>query len=165
MEKLCPLPSYVKGADLAFYFLETSALVKLYVREQGTESLLSLVSQSDGNEFGLLALAQVEFRSAVRRRERAGDISSKVVGLLLDRFERHMLGMFEMQAADDTVIHTALGLVDRHVLRAYDALQLAACLVLTQRSRMSPIFACADKRLLEAAKSEKLPVYDPCSQI
>ena len=53
---------------MAFYYLYTSALVKLYVREPGTERMLALAARSSENRLAVLALAQVELRSAVRRR-------------------------------------------------------------------------------------------------
>ena len=75
---------------MALYFLDTGALVKLYVREPGTELLLRLVAHTNEHRFALLALARVEFRSAIRRREREGDIESGIAKQLLDRFDRHL---------------------------------------------------------------------------
>jgi predicted nucleic acid-binding protein len=84
------------------------------------------------------------------------------VGLLLDRFERHVRDNFFVQSLEEEVIETAIGLVDRHPLRAYDALHLAGYVVLAQNSGKDvPIFACADERLLQAARSEKIPIFDP----
>ena len=59
---------------MAAYYLDTSAFVKLFVEEEGTDQMLKLLSAPD-NSFVLLSLARVEFRSALRRRQRAGDIS------------------------------------------------------------------------------------------
>ena len=55
---------------MALYYLETSALVKLYVRERGSERMLGLATGSEAHLFAILAVAQVEFHSAVRRRQR-----------------------------------------------------------------------------------------------
>jgi predicted nucleic acid-binding protein len=60
------------------------------------------------------------------------------------------------------VIDGACSLADRHALRAYDAVQLAGCLTLkTSSTRDEPTFVCSDRRLIEAAESEGLPVMDP----
>jgi len=66
---------------LALYYLETSALVKLYVYESGTERLVSLAASDAGHRFAILSLAQVEFRRqyAVNRGE----------GSSLNRTETH----------------------------------------------------------------------------
>lgn len=149
---------------MASYYLETSALVKLYVREAGTERLLALATPSGGNRLAILALAQVEFRSAVRRRERNREIPSPIASQLLNAFERHVAGRFLIQMVTDFVLDTACMLVDRHALRAFDAIQLAGYIVLkTARGADVPVFVCSDQELLIAAKREGAPVLDPCS--
>ena len=66
------------------HYLETSALAKLYIDEPGTELMIGLADPAAGHQFAILALAEVEFRSAVRRRERAGDLASANAVLLLE---------------------------------------------------------------------------------
>jgi len=56
---------------MAVYYLDTSALVKLYVQELGTDVVLSLTGDLEEDRLAILDLARVEFRAAVRRRERA----------------------------------------------------------------------------------------------
>ena len=149
---------------MALYYLETSALVKLYVRELGTERLLALGDRSAQNQLAILALAQVELRSAVRRRERSGEIPSPVAAQLLVAFQRHVEGRFVMQGVNDVVLDIASVLVDRHALRAFDAVQLAGYVALRNSSGANvPVFVCADKELLAAARQEAVPILDPCS--
>jgi uncharacterized protein len=147
---------------LALYYLETSALVKLYIREPGTDRLLQLASNLGENRFAVLALSQVEFRSAIRRRQRAGDIDSKIAGLVLDRFGQHLEARFLRQVLNDSVLDIASEMIDRYALRAYDAVQLAGCLALkTAMGADPPAFVCSDQQLLDAARSELLSVLDP----
>jgi predicted nucleic acid-binding protein len=149
---------------LSLYYLDTSALVKLYVREPGTEQMLRLTSQAARNQLAVLALARVEIRSALRRRERAGEIASRVVVQLLERFQHHLEAVFMRQGITEATLEDACGLVDRHGLFALDAIQLAGYLALrTSSGANTPIFVSADKQLLEAAESESIPVLDPCS--
>ena len=79
---------------MALYYLETSALVKLYVREPGTERLLQIASNASQNRLAVLALSVDEARSAIRRRQRAGDIDPKAAALVLDRLQYLMEGRF-----------------------------------------------------------------------
>ena len=147
---------------MALYYLDTSALVKLYVREAGTDRLLRLTRPELNHRFALLAIAPVEFRSAIRRRERAGDIEEPVAVEIVNRFTQHMETMFIQQALNEAVLDTASRLIDRYPLRAYDAVQLAGCLVLKAVSgKQGPIFVCSDRPLLEVAGSERLPLLDP----
>ena len=147
---------------MALYYLETSALVKLYVREPGTDHLLALATRSSDNRLAILSLSQVEFRSAIRRRERSGEIPAVVATELLDAFSRHLASRFVTQTITDFLLDIACVLVDRHALRAFDAMQLAGYVVL--RSSLgadTPVFVCSDQELLMAAKREGAPTVDP----
>jgi uncharacterized protein len=147
---------------LGLYYLETSALVKLYVEEPGTRHLLQLAGSAAGNQLALLSLSQIEFRSAIRRRERAGEISRSSAQQMLVSFQRHLEGRFLRQAVTDAVLDLAGALVDRYALRAYDAVQLAGYLALRSASPGAvPIFVCSDRALLVAAQSEAGEVLDP----
>ncbi len=147
---------------MALYYLETSALVKLYVREPGTERLLRLVSRTNNHRFAVLTLSRVEFHSAIRRREREGDIDPSLGRRLLNRFDEHMETKFVKQVINDSVLDIAASLVDQHPLRAYDAVQLAGCLTLRAGSgHDAPTFVSSDHRLIEVAQAEGLPSLDP----
>ena len=151
---------------MAFYYMETSALVKLYVRESGTERVLALANRTTENRLAILALTQVELRSAVRRRERNGEIPPLVATQLLEAFKRHVEQRFVSQVINDFVLDIASALVDRHALRAYDAAQLAGYLALRSSTGTDvPVFVCSDKVLLEAALLEGIPILDPASGI
>lgn len=149
---------------MALYYLETSALVKLYVMEPGTDRLLRLVSNPTEDRLAVLALSPIEARSAIRRRERAGDFEPKTASFILDRLRQHVEARFLIQPLTNTVLDGALEVIDRYALRAYDAIQLAGCLVLkTAAGPEAPTFVCADQQLLDAARSELLAVIDPCA--
>jgi uncharacterized protein len=147
---------------LSLYFLDTSALVKLYVQEPGTDRLLPLVGNRQ-NRFAVLTISVVEVRSAIRRRERAGDIDNQAATAILESLKSHLETRFIRQAINDTVIDAALELLDRHALRAYDAVQLAGCIVLCAIAAGAFTFVCSDRRLLEAASLEQLKVLDPAA--
>jgi len=70
------------------------------------------------------------------------------------------------QTLSEAVLETAGALIDRHPLRAYDAIQLAGCIILRSRTASElPIFVAADEKLLEAAEFEGLPILNPESRI
>jgi predicted nucleic acid-binding protein len=149
---------------LAFYYLETSALVKLYVREPGTERLLRLADRSSANRLAILSLAQVEFRSAIRRRQKAGEIPTVIATQLLEAFRRHAEARFVTQKITDFLLDVASTLVDSHGLRAFDAIQLAGYMALRSSTVNDiPLFVCADRDLLVAAEREGAPILDPCA--
>jgi uncharacterized protein len=147
---------------LALYYLETSALVKLYVREPGSARLLRLAARTNNHRFAVLVLARVEVHSAIRRRQREGDVDTPLAQHLLNQFDQHLESKFIKQMMNDALIDVATGLVDRHSLRAYDAVQLAGCIALKANSGSDePTFVCSDRRLVEAAEAEGLSSLDP----
>jgi predicted nucleic acid-binding protein len=147
---------------VAVYFLETSALVKLYVRERGTTEMVRLLSQPGDHSFAVLALSRVELRGAVRRRERQGDITGGVAQSLLSRFEQHWSGLYQVQPLTDYVLEEACRFIDRYPLRAYDSVQLAGCSAVAQTIAPTQLkFVCSDQQLLEAATSEGISTVDP----
>jgi len=149
---------------LTLYYLDSSALVKLYIREAGTERMLALAGQTPGHQLAVLALAQVEVRSAFRRRQRAGEMGDRLTEELLAAFERHLESRFLRQVLTDTMLDFACKLLDQHRLSAFDAIQLAGYFaVRTAAGRDTSVFVCADGELLAAAEIHGVPVIDPCA--
>jgi uncharacterized protein len=148
---------------LALYYLETSALVKLYVRESGTDRLLEMTSRSSDSRLAILSFSQVEFRSAIRRRERNREIPTAVAMGLLEAFGRHLQTRFVTQNVTDFVLDIANALVDRYGLRAFDAIQLGGYAVLKTATPTAetPVFVCADRDLIAAAEMEGFSTFNP----
>jgi predicted nucleic acid-binding protein len=134
------------------------------VYEPGTDRLLGLTASDAGHRFAILSLAQVEFRAAIRRRQRVGEIPDSAADELVESFRRHAEGKFLIQSFSDTLFDVALALIDSYPLRGYDAVQLAGYLVLRSISGAEePTFVCADRVLISAARNEGCPVLDPSS--
>ncbi|MGB8770204.1 MAG: type II toxin-antitoxin system VapC family toxin [Candidatus Korobacteraceae bacterium] len=149
---------------MALYYFDTSALVKLYVREAGSDRVLALAACSAGNQMAILSLAQVELRSAIRKREKSGDIPSRVATEVIEAFQRHLESRFTTQTITDLLLDIACLLVDRHQLRAFDAIQLAGYMMIRGSAGSDlPFFVCSDHELLAAAEQEGAPIFDPCS--
>jgi uncharacterized protein len=124
--------------------------------------MLELVADGAGNHISILSLASVEFRSAVRRRERLGDLGQPAANRLIARFERHLAGRYKIQGIDAGVLRTAASVIDRYPLRAYDALQLAGFFALrTASAENEPTFVCADHALLDVATAEGAHTLNP----
>ena len=135
------------------------------MREIGTEQIVRLASPAAGPRLAVLALARVEFRAAVRQRERKGDVSHDTAQTLIARIEEHFQNLYLIQLVTEAVLEEASALLDRHALRAYDAMQLAGCLALRANQSESPSFVCCDRQLVRAAEVEGLPVFDPVAEL
>jgi predicted nucleic acid-binding protein len=87
-----------------------------------------------------------------------------VAGGLIDSFVQHSEGRFLIQPLSDSLLDVAFALVDGYPLKGYDAMQLAGYLLLRSISgNEEPVFVCADKALLSAARNEGCPTLDPIS--
>lgn len=147
---------------MALCYLETSALVKLYIRESGTHRLLELAAPAAHNRLVILMLTQVEFRSAIKRRENAAEIPARIAIQLTETFSQHLASRFITLPVTNFMLGLASEFVDCYSLRAYDAIQLGGCASLKGSSPNDvPIFVCADQVLLAAAKQEGMTVLDP----
>ena len=146
---------------MASFYFDTSALLKLYVEEEGTAKVLSLARGDEENRLVILDLTAVEARSAIRRREREDDISGSDASLILKQIEEDRSSLFLIQPSGSEVIEEAARLLDRHPLKAYDAIQLAGCLAACYGVPPPITFVCADVRLCHAAQLEGLSVLNP----
>ena len=124
--------------------------------------MLAIVDRSRAERLVILSFSQVELRSAVRRREKLGEMTAEVAANLLEAFSRHTESRFITQLVTDSTLDTACALVDRHELRAYDAMQLAGYITLKSGAGNElPVFVCADRALLIAASQEGFPTLNP----
>lgn len=134
------------------YFLDTSALVKRYVAEPGSPLVRSLFARRRKVAISRLAFAEVAAAAARRRRE--GTLSARQQEALLARLEED-LSTFLVVEVRQASLSTVPGLCSRHPLRAYDAVQLAAALLLRQTASAVD-FWTTDHALRLAALAEGL---------
>lgn len=142
-------------------YLDTSALVKLYIEETGTERVLAAVDAAEGAQVIITDISRVESRSAIRRRERASDVSGTEANQVLKQIERDVSSFFLVQPTSSALLEEALRLIDRYPLRAYDAVQLAGCLIVRDSLSGPVTFVCADAQLCQAAEQEGLTTLNP----
>ena len=143
-----------------FYF-DTSSLFKLYVREEGTDQLRELVQDLERNELAIMDFALLEFRSAVRRRERQGELSALEANLALERLREDAAERYMVQESTLAMLEEGARLIDLYPLRSLDALQLAGCIIVRRRVSEPLTFVCADVRLYRAADQEGLTTLIP----
>jgi predicted nucleic acid-binding protein len=146
------------------YFLDTSALAKLYHSEVGSDRMELLV-ESPGVRMIISQLSLVEIESVFATKVRTGLIEKSALeqlrglfcaDLSRGRFEVILLARCHFQNAE------ALGrtyAVD-HALRTLDALQLSAASDLRRRGAVSELVA-SDKNLCTVDTIEGLSVINP----
>ena len=147
------------------YFLDTSALVKRYVPESGSNWIQSITVPAAGNFLTISQITWVEVYSAFARRQREGSLSVDEVDQLMGDFRTDFDNQYEVLEVDRTLIETAGALVMQNPLRAYDSVQLASALrvqsTLISVSETQLVFVSADNRLLNIAQSTGLAIDNP----
>lgn len=143
------------------YYFDTSALLKLYIQEDGSDRLRRMLDQSEDNRVFILELTLLEARSAIRRRERAHEISPADANGFLTRIDQDGNSRYFVERISEQVTAEAYRLIDNHPIRSLDALQLAGCILLSQAYRPPPIFVCADYDLCDSATAERIATLNP----
>ena len=145
---------------MSCYFLEATAFAKLFVQEKGTDELISLMEAVEDNRKLISASTPLEVYAAIRRRERAGDISAEDSTAALDILRLEAARMVQ-EPLNPAALEAARQLLDRTSLRWPDALQLGAALVARDMFQATEIiFVSASPLLLEAAKAEGFHTLD-----
>jgi uncharacterized protein len=146
------------------YFVDSSALVKRYVRETGTAWVRGITRRRSSTDIFIALITAVEVTSAIARR-RGVTLSAAQAASLLSRFRKHLAGRYFPSQITPALVSDAMKLANRHRLRAYDAVQLAAALDVYRdwsANRFGAfVFVSADRALNAAATAEGLTVEDP----
>jgi predicted nucleic acid-binding protein len=150
---------------VAPYFVDSSALVKRYVQEVGTRWVRNLTRRNTPNDIYLARITAVEVTSAVARRRAGGTVTPPRASSMLFRFRKHLSGRYLVVEITPALLDDAMRLANAHELRAYDAVQLAVALDLSQRNQdagFGPMtLVSADRALNDAATAEGMAVEDP----
>jgi uncharacterized protein len=136
------------------YFLDSSALVKRYVRETGTDAVARLFRRRS-SKLAASGLALVEVPSALIRRARQGDLRMEQARAQAEQLAADMEELYVVEPRK-TVLDLAKELVERWPIRAYDAVQLGSAVRLARASGSAVTFTCADRGLASAAAGEGL---------
>ena len=134
-------------------YLDTSALVKLYAEEEGSDLVRQGVRAADLIATSLMAYA--ETRSALARKSRSREISRAIFNRCKREFDRDWLELHKLPV-DEPLVRKAGELAEQHALRALDALHLATADSLQTALRDTVTFACFDGALNGAAEARGL---------
>lgn len=150
---------------MAAYVLDTSAVVKRYIQETGTSWVRGIADPAAFNLIYLARITDVEVTSAVVRRQRGGNLSISDAAATLQQFRRDLTRGYRLIEVTPALLAAASSLAERHGLRTYDAVQLAAAVELNAQwiaaDTGTITLVSADQELNAAAVAEAVPVEDP----
>lgn len=139
-------------------FWDSSALVSLVVEQRASRACRALYRADPA--VAVWALTRTEIASALHRLGRERLLEDRGVAAALGRLEALVDRATEVTALDG-VRERAERALAVHPLRAADAMQLAAALVLTRDRPRRRAFVVADARLADAARREGFDVIVP----
>jgi uncharacterized protein len=139
-------------------YFDTSALVKRYVKEKGSDAVKSLIEQ--GENIATSKLAYPEILSAFGRKHRAGELARGPFQGLVDQFLADWNSVFVVELHDE-LLPTVKLLLAKYPLKGADTVHLSSALWLKRAVQIDLTFVASDITLLKAAQGERLKVIDP----
>ena len=134
-------------------YFDTSALVKAFLVETGTERAKHLLLKDDLAATATITYAEMYSGFSRKRRER-GLSAGQYQGVCRE-FEKYWPSCVHVELTSE-VLELARDLMKQHPLRAFDAIHVASAIQLKQEMAESVTVIGADERLLQAAKAEDL---------
>lgn len=143
------------------YFLDSTAFVKLFVQEAGTEAIIRLMEATEDNRKLISAGTPLEVYAALKRRERAGGIAPADCDAARNILRVEAARMVQ-QPLNPAVLEAARQVLDRYELRCNEAMQMGAAVVAREMFQgMEIVFVSSDHRLLQVARDERFHIQNP----
>jgi len=133
------------------YFFDTSALVKIYHNEVGSDIVLPIYNSE--NVIFVSELSKIEFISTIYRKFRNAEISEEALEILKNKFLWDFNNRFQVILLGSAIIDLAFDSIlqygnIKHII-SLDSIHLATFLLIADNNIS---FACADKRLTTLVK-------------
>ena len=139
-------------------YLDSSALVKRYLKETGTDVVNSIIISSKVKATSKLTYPEIF--SAFARKHRANEISHSLLQSAINKFESDWAQLYVIEFGDE-MLQPIKQVSHRYPLRAADTVHLASALWLRTSTKVDVTFVASDPRLLVAAQRENLQIVNP----
>ncbi|MBE0478723.1 type II toxin-antitoxin system VapC family toxin [Candidatus Aerophobetes bacterium] len=151
---------------MAVFYLDTSALVKRYRTEEGTDFIDKLFEKIEKSEDRLATsfFSALEFISALRRLLKGEQITQEAFFDSTARFVADLEKCFIISSVDDTAVSNSVSLIIKHAIKTADSIQLSSVLHLKEvleESKEKLLFVVDDEELSSVAQDEGLTVINP----
>lgn len=140
------------------YYFDSSALVKKYVAESGSDTVVELLESAVMPVTSKLAYP--ELLSGFGRKKREKEIGEKEYRRALVNFESDWAAFLIIEYQDELLAIIKL-LASRHVLKGADLVHLASALWLQKAVKEKIFLVASDVRLIKASRLEKVDIINP----
>lgn len=138
-------------------YLDTNALVKLYITEQHS-SLLRVFIEEEVKVVGTSVIARPEFSASIAKGLRTGMIWKNVAIAAYKRFQSEWQDLQTLAITDD-IIATADSIAWNQQLRGFDAIHLASALQWQSALNTEVTLITFDEQLWQAAQQTDLRIW------
>ncbi|MDM8560881.1 type II toxin-antitoxin system VapC family toxin [Candidatus Parabeggiatoa sp. HSG14] len=149
---------------MVFYW-DTSALVKRYAQETGSIWVQNLMNPAFEHDIYTIRITGPEMIAALFRKARTGQISQQDADLLAHDFKLDWQQQYQIIEMTVSVSEIAMNLAEKHGLRGYDSVHLAAALFLQEMRQTMNLpaitFVSADQEQNQAAANEGMFIENP----
>ena len=139
-------------------YLDTSALVKRYIREPYTDDVLS--RWKSAATIVTSSVAYAETMASLYRKKRESALGDTFIHNIADTFHTEWESFVRVEVNDNLNGYIDR-LVERYPLRGFDTIHLASAMAIHERLPENFLFACFNDRLAHAAQSERLETFPP----
>ncbi|CAN5558785.1 hypothetical protein BH10CHL1_BH10CHL1_43190 [soil metagenome] len=143
------------------FYLDSSAIVKFYITEPGSTWSRRII-ESKTNVCTVCDICLPEVTAALAQMYRSKRFSRTV---MMDTYQRFLTdlrqSLFVSHPVDKPTLSLAAELALRRTLKGYDAVQVAAAVLVNNKIKGEFVFITGDKKMLNAAQAEGLSTDNP----
>lgn len=149
-------------------YLDSSVLVKRYLRERGSKALQARCDSGEKMFTSLYSYAEIH--AVIGRKYQNGEITGGDYEAMTEKFIRDWIFSLNLLDLDEKTMADLPGLAKRYRLKAGDAVHLSSAVWLRHMCQLVPSFvageqrlefAVSDKQLAQFARECSLEVFDP----
>ena len=150
-----------------YFYFDASALVKRYIREDGSNKINFLFDNLPLSQFKCLTIGAAEVFWVCVRKKNDGRMTPYEFTHAVANLNREVTSdtsNFRTESVPDALVWASLNLVETYSLNSVDAMVLHSALDVAVKLRSTGdtlVFVASDQRLLRAASNEGLLIFNP----
>ena len=147
---------------MTWYYLDTSAILKRYRTEQGSDVVGALFSAKQPDEvFVTSHFTSVEVEAVAARALKGRVLNRRAYGVLLRLFAEDLESQLVILPVSTALVSEAAAAARRYALRAADALRIATAGRLQRGAAPEVFLVTSDKELVRAGEAAGFAILDP----
>ncbi|MBN2533182.1 MAG: type II toxin-antitoxin system VapC family toxin [Spirochaetales bacterium] len=136
-------------------YFDTSALVKRYINEDGTEKVRNLFRNV--SSIIVAAITKIELASTLKRALIEKRIEKLEYEKIWERIQNDFID-FKIVKFDNDVEDKAIAIIEKYQMNAMDSIQIASFFIINNEK---PLFVCCDAKILDVMKKEGIKIINP----